>query len=258
MASAATESKSRVPQPGFDGFSRNWKSDVLAGFLVFLIALPLCLAIANASKFPPIAGILTAIAGGLLTPFFSNSELTIKGPAAGLIVIVLGAVTELGELYPDELRTDPWLGYKLALGVGVVSGVIQVLFGLFKAGVLGDFFPSAAVHGMLASIGIIIASKQIHTALGVTPDGTEPLHLIAEIPHSVQHMNPEIATIGLLSLVVMFGMSLITNKKLKMIPPQLVVMLVAVPLGLYFGLDKAHHYLFQGVDYTIDPKKLLV
>src|SRR6187431_2118624 len=94
----------------------NLQHDVLAGFLVFLIALPLCLAIAKASGFPEIAGVFTAIVGGLVTPWLSNSQLTIKGPAAGLIVIVLGAVTDFGFKPTGDAELN-FQAYRMALAV---------------------------------------------------------------------------------------------------------------------------------------------
>ena len=179
------ESQTSVPtpeplRPGLAGLAQNCWRDLLSGFLVFLIALPLCLGIALASGFPAHAGILTAVVGGVVCTLLSNSQLTIKGPAAGLIVIVFGAVVEFGG-GPQATPEAQFRAYHTVLGIVVAAGVLQVLFGLLRAGSLGDFFPTSVVHGMLAAIGIIIAAKQIHVLLGVKPTATEPLHLLAEV-----------------------------------------------------------------------------
>ncbi len=261
-----------VLSPGVFG---NFRFDVVAGFLVFLIAMPLCLAISRASGFPPIAGIWTAVIGGLVTTFLSNAELTIKGPAAGLIVIVAGAVSELGKHFgadlPDADRA--FLGYKLALGIGVAAGVIQMLFGLIKAGRLADFFPLTPVHGMLASIGIIIIVKQLYDVIGAAaptaPAGGEPpspFELIWAFPGKVATMNPEIAAIGIVALVILFGLQVVKTKWVRKVPAQLVVLIVAIGMGSAFNLENEHTYLFPAHyfngdladgEYTIGPKFLV-
>ncbi|MFI5203045.1 MAG: SulP family inorganic anion transporter [Flavobacteriales bacterium] len=232
-------------------FEKHWKSDILSGFLVFLIALPLCLGISMASGFPPVSGIFTAIIGGLIVTHFRGSNLTIKGPAAGLIVIALAAVEELGQ-------GDPIRGYTLTLAVIVAAGIVQVVFGLIKSGILGDFFPLSAVHGMLAAIGIIIISKQAHTLLGVKPEGKDPLELLAEIPHSFSVLNPDIAIIGCICLFILFLLPLFRNKTIKKIPGPLLVLVISVPLGIYFGLGHEHKYLFlDNHEYQVGPRYLV-
>lgn len=206
-----------------------------------------------ASGFPPVAGILTAAVGGIISTWLGSARLTIKGPAAGLIVIALGAVTELG--------ADGGNGYRKTLATIVVAAVLQIIFALVRAGALGDIFPSSVVHGMLAAIGVIICSKQIHVALGVKPEAKEPLHLLLEIPHSISELNPEITAIGIFSLVILFSMPLLAKKFefVKKIPAPLVVLAMAVPLAHFFDLEHEHTYSFSIThhDYKIGPSFLV-
>jgi len=233
----STSSPATLPKTGIPGLVENWRSDLLSGFLVFLIALPLCLGIAMASGFPPMAGIISAIIGGLVVSRISGSFVTINGPAAGLIVVIYDAAQSLGQ-------GDAMAGYRYTLAAIVVASVLQILLGVFKAGKLSAFFPSSVVHGMLAAIGIIIMAKQIHTLLGVKPAAKTLLGTIAEIPHSIMELNPEVSLIGLCGLGLLIAWAVIKNPTLKMIPAPLLVVMLGLALGQYFDLDHIHQYLF--------------
>lgn len=221
-----------------DQLQKSWKEDMLSGFLIFLLALPLSLGIAKASDFPPIYGLLTAMFGGVVVSFIMGAPLTVKGPAAGLIVIVAGSVAELG-------HGNNELGWHLALGAIIVAGALQVLMGWLKWGKYTDIFPLSAVHGMLAAIGIIIISKQVHVLAGFSPttlEGkpmTEPMELIAEfqntLPNFFEHWH--IALIGLISLAIVFIWPLLKQPLFKKIPSALVVILVSIVLVKVFGIQ---------------------
>ena len=257
------------------GLAANLRFDLQSGFLVFLIAMPLCLGIASASQYPPIVGIWTAVIGGIVTCFLSNSQLTIKGPAAGLIVIAEGAVLALGGDvvgHDAPLAAKIQAGYPLALGVGITAGVVQILFGLLKAGKLGELVPLTPVHGMLAAIGITIMAKQLFPMLGIAPpSGSEMranlqlpeflsegvLPTILSIPGSLSKLNGTVAAIGLASLALLIVYPLLKSRIgfLKPIPAQLVVLLVAIPMGLALGLADIPKALVSVPNVLDDPSK---
>jgi MFS superfamily sulfate permease-like transporter len=225
-------------------------ADLKAGFLVFLIALPLSLGIAMASGFPPIAGVMTAIIGGMVVSFLGSARLTIKGPAAGLIVIAIGAVQELGQ-------GDPMVGYRRALAVGVVAACVQLALALLRTASVGVLMSPSVVHGMLAAIGVIIISKQAHTLVGVAPAAKEPLELLLEIPHSIAHANPEVLILGILSLVILFGWPLIRSRWAAALPAPILVLALSVPLSLWLGLDHSHDYQLLSHQFHIGPEFLV-
>ncbi len=249
------ENLNPLPVGNFAGIKSSFKYDVVSGFFVFLIALPLCLGISLASGYPAIAGIFTAIVGGLLATFISNSELTIKGPAAGMIVIALGCVTEFG-FTGGEDPTKDFQAYRLALGIGVAAGVLQVIFGLFRTGVLGELFPIATIHGLLAAIGIIIVAKQFPIMLGLHPHGS-PLELILKIPTFLSNLNPVISLIGIISLAIILSSVFIKISLFKIIPAPMLVLLVAIPSGLYFGLGEDKVYTLGSQIYELNDRFLV-
>ncbi|MBA3547559.1 MAG: SulP family inorganic anion transporter [Nannocystis sp.] len=241
-----------IPKDGLAGFKEHLRADLLSGFMVFLIALPLCIGISIGSGFGPVAGLFSAIIGGVVVSFFSGAPLTIKGPAAGLLPIAYGCI--------EAFKHDPataGTAYQCALAVVVAAGVLQILLGLVRAGVMSDFFPTAAVHGMLAAIGILIMSKEIHTTLGVAPTAKTALGRIAEIPNSIAHMNPEVALIGLVSLVILVGLPRIRSQLARKIPAPLVVLAVAIPLGLLVDLDHPHYYRVFDLEFHLGPEMLI-
>jgi MFS superfamily sulfate permease-like transporter len=221
-----------IPKDGLEGLKQNWKTDSLSGFLVFLLALPLSLGIAKASGFPAAMGVLTAMIGGLVVSIFQGGRLTIKGPAAGLITVCLAAVTDLGALNIDGVT-----GVQLACGAVVVMALIQFVFGILKFGSFSDFFPHSAVHGMLAAIGVLIFAKQFPVLLGVDAaltKGLSPIQLYTHIPTFIANANPQIAIVGITSLVIIFGLPALGGV-FKKIPAPMIVLLVMIPLGIYLN-----------------------
>ncbi len=240
-----------LPKTGLAGLKENWRYDLIAGFQIFLIALPLCLGIAMASNFPPMAGIIAAMVGGLLVSRINGSYVTISGPAAGLIVVTLGAVESLGQ-------GDPVAGYHRALAAIVVAGLLQVVLALLRAGRFVSLAPASVVHGMLAAIGIIIMIKQFYVMIDVKPEG-ELLENLSGIPHALTEMNPEIAVIGFLSLAILIVWEILKPriKALQIIPAPIVVVAVGLALSVYFDLEHHHKYSWHSTFYEVGPKELL-
>lgn len=134
-------------------YSQHLGNDIPAGVVVFLVALPLCLGIAMASGAPLFAGVISGIVGGIVVAWLSGSQLSVSGPAAGLTVIVLLAIQKLGNFE----------SFLLAV---VIAGGLQLVLGYMRAGIIGAYFPSAVIKGMLAAIGLILIMKQIPHVVG--------------------------------------------------------------------------------------------
>lgn len=211
---------------------RDLKYDFPASIVVFLVALPLCLGIAMASGAPLFAGILTGIIGGLVVASVSGSPLSVSGPAAGLTVIVLGSIEKLG-------------AYETFILAVMIAGVIQLILGIVKAGMIGNYFPSSVILGMLAAIGITIILKQIPLAFGMTETHAFELDNgggIAAFTDTIfSSINWGATLICLLSLAVLIFWPNI--KKLNKVPAPLIVVLLGVGLG----------YAFQGTSLALNP-----
>ncbi|AMR26117.1 hypothetical protein A0257_02760 [Hymenobacter psoromatis] len=172
--------------------------DAPAGLVVFLVALPLCLGISLASGAPLLAGLISGIVGGLLVSVLSGSAVSVSGPAAGLTTIMLAAISSLGS-------------WPAVLAATVVAGVIQLLLGVARAGVIALYFPAAVIRGMLASIGIILIMKQIPHFLGADRDYFEDMdfwqlngeNTFSAIGAALAHISPGSVLVGGVGLAVL-------------------------------------------------------
>lgn len=202
---------------------RDLKYDFPASIVVFLVALPLCLGIAMASGAPLFAGLLTGIIGGIVVASISGSPLSVSGPAAGLTVIVLGAIERLG-------------AYETFILAVLLAGAIQLVLGIIKAGMIGNYFPSSVILGMLAAIGITIILKQLPLAFGMTEAHAFELENgggIAAFTDTIfASVNWGATIICLLSLAVLIYWPRI--KPLNKVPAPLIVVLLGVGLGYAF------------------------
>ncbi len=204
------------------------KSDLQSGLVVFLIALPLCLGIALASGAPLFSGLIAGVVGGVVVSIFSGSQLSVSGPAAGLTVIVLNAITTLGS-YPAFL---------FAL---VLAGILQLTMGYLKAGVVANYFPSSVIKGMLAAIGIILIIKQVPHAVGYDLDfdtdygliQLDPDHPLAGIANVFNKTNMGAVVISAISMFILIIGETKGFKKLR-IPAPLLVVIVGVLVNIMF------------------------
>ncbi|MCH2229599.1 MAG: SulP family inorganic anion transporter [Crocinitomicaceae bacterium] len=221
--------KNDIPSTGFKGFTNHWRNDVVAAISVSLVALPLSLAIAVAAGIPPISGLITAVIGGLVTTFFRSSALSINGPAAGLIGVVLAAVIALDD------GCGSVKAFEYVLAAIMVAGGLQVIVGLLKLGRIAEIFPSTVIHGILASIGIIIFAKQMHVAMGTTSDADNTIGILSDIFVKIPEINPFIALISGIGIILLLFHARISYKVFHFIPAPVWVLAIAVPIVLFYN-----------------------
>ncbi|WP_053976562.1 SulP family inorganic anion transporter [Mangrovimonas xylaniphaga] len=203
--------------------------NIFSGFVVSLISLPLGLGLAMASEAPPIAGVITAIVSGLVVSILGGSHVTITGPGNGMVGVTLVAITALG--------------LNGAYAAIICSGLVMIALGFLKLGKLSDFFPSSAIQGMLAAIGLIILGKQFHIMLAHKIQRTDAMDYLIEIPVTINdalHYERKglifAAIIGVVSLVIMVIYPKLRNKYLQLIPAPMWIVLLSIGFSYYFEL----------------------
>ena len=212
------------------------KADFPSGLVVFLVALPLCLGIALASNAPPLSGIIAGIIGGIVIGGLSNSNVSVSGPAAGLIAIVLTAITTLGSFQ----------AFLLAV---VLAGVFQLILGFIKAGSISNYFPSNVIEGMLAGIGVIIIINQLEHAVGYDKanEGDESLlrldggNPFSDIPDIISRFEGGAIVIALVSIAILITWYKVPAlKRIKLLPGALVAVAAGIIINEIFIQTGSH------------------
>jgi len=238
-----------LPKEGWKGIVTHFRSDFLAAISVSLVALPLGLGIAAASGAPPIAGLISAMVGGIVATLFRGSHLAINGPAAGLIAVILASIFSL------EDGSGKTLNYVLA--AICVAGVIQVLLGISRLGKIAEIVPSSVIQGIMVAIGIIIFSTQIHIAMGTNPSGRDTITLLKEMFIQIPNVHPVILGISIIGIIIMVVIPKIQSRLLHYFPASLWVLVVAVIAAYIFNFFDPHNISIFGRDYPIGPDQLI-
>lgn len=218
-----------IPQNGLKGI-KNWKQDMLAGLVVALVSVPLSLGIALSSGAPPICGLTSEIIAGLVFPFIGGSYVTICGPAAGLAPVLYSSILTLGK---GNMET----GYHLVTAVILFVGVMQIVLTYMKAARFSYLFPSAAIQGMLSSIGFMLIAKQIPNFIGHPYQAHEFWGMVMETPQQMVRFQPQVFAISSISLTLLFLIPKLRIPRLNALPPQLLIVIVAIILGAVWHLD---------------------
>ncbi len=234
-----------IPSEGIKGLKENWRRDFFAALSVSLVALPLALGIAVASGMSPMAGVLSAIIGGVVTTFFRGGHLAINGPAAGLIAVILGAFVAL----------DNNINYVLA--AIVVSGAIQIVLGFFKMGRFAKLLPSSVLHGILAAIGVIIIAKQAPYVMGTTSNADTIIGNLMDIFYNIPEINPFVFIVALVGILILVFYKKNNNKFIQSIPGPMWVLLLSLPMVFGFDFFDEHSIYFFANSYDVGPNLLI-
>lgn len=210
-------------------FFKALPKNIFSGFVVSLIALPLGLGLAMASDAPPISGVIAAVIGGVVVSILGGSNVTIAGPGNGLVGVLLGTIATLG--------------LESAYAAIICSGALLLVLGFLRLGKLADFFPSSAIQGMLAAIGLIILGKQFHIMLAHRIKRKDTIDYLFEIPFTINdaihYQNTGLiyaALAGVISFLIMIFYSKIRNKYLQLIPAPMWIVILSIGFSYYFEL----------------------